>query len=148
MADETVIISSPGLVTWGSGTFGDGSYGGQELSLGLLQGTSTTTADADIFVTGIGLNLTVANNIILTEPQWNNAIERQAIDRVYRIGQLKPVNVYILLLNNSIENWINSIKTHKNVLYNIINGDIDKNMLFDTELTKKNNYHKYVGGIS
>jgi len=55
MADETVIISSPGLVTWGSGTFGDGSYGGQELSLGLLQGTSTVTADANIFVTGTQL---------------------------------------------------------------------------------------------
>ena len=38
MADETVVLSSPGLVTWNSGTFGDGSYGGQELSLGLLQG--------------------------------------------------------------------------------------------------------------
>jgi hypothetical protein len=55
MADETVIISSPGLVTWGSGTFGDGSYGGQELSLGLLQGTTTVTVDANISVTGTQL---------------------------------------------------------------------------------------------
>ena len=92
----------------------------------------------------IGLYLTVANNIILTEPQWNNAIERQAIDRAYRIGQEKTVNVYSLLLNNSIENWINSIKSHKNVLYNIVKGDIDKNELLDTEITKKNDYDRYV----
>ena len=55
MADETVIISSPGLVTWGSGTFGDGSYGGQELSLGLLQGTATTAIDVAVNVTGTQL---------------------------------------------------------------------------------------------
>ncbi len=52
MADETVIISSPGLVTWGSGDFGDGSYGGQALSLGLLQGTATTAIDVAVSVTG------------------------------------------------------------------------------------------------
>jgi len=45
MADVTVIISSPGIVTWGSGNFGDGSYGGQALSLGLLQGTVTVDAE-------------------------------------------------------------------------------------------------------
>ena len=55
MADETVIITSPGLVTWGSGTFGDGSYGGQELSLGLLQGTTTTSIDVEVSVTGTQL---------------------------------------------------------------------------------------------
>jgi hypothetical protein len=55
MADETVIITSPGLVTWGSGTFGDGSYGGQELSLGLLQGTATTSIDVAVGVTGTQL---------------------------------------------------------------------------------------------
>ena len=55
MADETVIITSPGLVTWGSGTFGDGSYGGQELSLGLLQGTTTTSIDVAVSVTGTQL---------------------------------------------------------------------------------------------
>ena len=64
MADETVIISSPGLVTWGSGSFGTASYGGQALSIGLLQGTSTTTADANVFVTGTGLNLTI-NSVTL-----------------------------------------------------------------------------------
>jgi hypothetical protein len=55
MADETVIITSPGLVTWGSGIFGDGSYGGQELSLGILQGTATTSIDVAVSVTGTQL---------------------------------------------------------------------------------------------
>ena len=64
MADETVILSSPGLIAWNSGEFGDPTFGGQALSIGLLQGTSTTTADANISVIGTGLNLTV-NSVAL-----------------------------------------------------------------------------------
>jgi hypothetical protein len=55
MADETVIITSPGLVTWGNGEFGDPSFGGQSLSIGLLQGTATTSIDVTVSVTGTQL---------------------------------------------------------------------------------------------
>jgi len=55
MADETVVLSSPGLVAWDNGEFGDGSYGGLSLSIGLLQGTATTAIDVAVSVTGTQL---------------------------------------------------------------------------------------------
>jgi hypothetical protein len=55
MADETVIITSPGLTTWNSGIFGDGSFGGFELSLGTLQGSVTFSIDSTVSVTGTQL---------------------------------------------------------------------------------------------
>ena len=44
---------------------------------------------------GVGLTLTAANNVIHLQRWWNPAVEDQCTDRVYRIGQLKNVNVYI-----------------------------------------------------
>lgn len=43
---------------------------------------------------GVGLNITEANHVIHYSREWNPAIERQATDRVYRIGQKRNVNVY------------------------------------------------------
>ena len=42
---------------------------------------------------GVGLTLTAANNVIHLERWWNPAVEDQCTDRVYRIGQTKPVTV-------------------------------------------------------
>lgn len=52
---------------------------------------------------GVGLNLVVANKVILVDPWWNPAVEEQAIERVHRIGQKRPVEVWRLIINNSIE---------------------------------------------
>lgn len=43
---------------------------------------------------GVGLNLVGANHIILVEPHWNPQLEAQAADRVYRMGQKKPVQIH------------------------------------------------------
>lgn len=43
---------------------------------------------------GVGLNIVVANHVIHYTREWNPAIENQATNRVYRIGQEKPVTVY------------------------------------------------------
>lgn len=43
---------------------------------------------------GIGLNLIGANHLIFVEPHWNPALELQARDRIYRMGQTKPVTIY------------------------------------------------------
>lgn len=40
-----------------------------------------------------GLNLTAANHCLLCDPWWNPATEDQAIDRIHRMGQLRPVHV-------------------------------------------------------
>jgi len=59
---------------------------------------------------GIGLNLTAADYVIHMDPWWNPAVEDQASDRAHRIGQQRPVTVYRLVANNTIEEKI--VKLH------------------------------------
>ncbi|WP_291530161.1 DEAD/DEAH box helicase [Bacteroides sp. UBA939] len=55
---------------------------------------------------GLGLNLTGANYIIHLDPWWNPAIEQQATDRAYRIGQEQKVTAYHLVSTHTIEEKI------------------------------------------
>lgn len=55
---------------------------------------------------GLGLNLTAADFVIHMDPWWNPAVEDQASDRVHRIGQQRPVTVYRLVAENTIEEKI------------------------------------------
>ncbi len=55
---------------------------------------------------GVGLNLTEADAVIHYDPWWNPAAENQATDRAYRIGQDKPVFVYKLITENTVEEKI------------------------------------------
>ncbi|EGO00039.1 hypothetical protein SERLA73DRAFT_167889 [Serpula lacrymans var. lacrymans S7.3] len=59
----------------------------------------------------LGLNLTVANNVYLW---WQEGIESQAIDRCNRIGQKKPVHVYQLIAENTVESKVIDIQERKN----------------------------------
>lgn len=60
---------------------------------------------------GLGLNLTAANYVIHLDPWWNPAVEQQATDRAYRIGQRNDVTVYHLIAQHTIEEKI--IRLHK-----------------------------------
>jgi len=60
---------------------------------------------------GLGLNLTGANYVIHLDPWWNPAIEQQATDRAYRIGQEQNVTVYHLISAHTIEEKI--LRLHK-----------------------------------
>lgn len=62
---------------------------------------------------GAGLNLTAADCVIHFDPWWNPAVERQASDRVHRIGQEKPVFVYKLIMDDSIESKIQHLQRAK-----------------------------------
>jgi len=62
---------------------------------------------------GVGLNLTAAESVILLEPWWNEAVERQAIDRAHRIGQKNALLVSRYLTPDAIEEKILSIKARK-----------------------------------
>ncbi|GLB37536.1 putative HIRAN [Lyophyllum shimeji] len=64
----------------------------------------------------VGLNLTVANNVYLMDPWWQEGIESQAIDRVNRIGQKKPVHVYQLIAENTVESKVIEIQERKKQL--------------------------------
>lgn len=59
---------------------------------------------------GVGLNLTAADYVIHMDPWWNPAVEDQATDRAHRIGQEKPVTVYRLVAEDTIEEKI--LKLH------------------------------------
>jgi SNF2 family DNA or RNA helicase len=69
---------------------------------------------------GVGLNLTAADTVIHFDPWWNPAVENQATDRAYRIGQDKPVFVYKLIIENSIEEKILEIQKKKAELANAL----------------------------
>ncbi|AEX86097.1 DNA/RNA helicase, superfamily II, SNF2 family [Marinitoga piezophila KA3] len=68
---------------------------------------------------GTGLNITGADYVIHYDPWWNPAVENQATDRVYRIGQNKPVFVYKFITRESIEEKIMKLKEAKEDLYNL-----------------------------
>ena len=77
-----------------------------------------TKGDAQIFLIslkagGVGLNLVEADTVIHYDPWWNPAVENQATDRAYRIGQDKPVFVYKLIVENSIEEQILKLQEKK-----------------------------------
>ncbi|MFK5976597.1 MAG: DEAD/DEAH box helicase [Sulfurovum sp.] len=80
-----------------------------------------TKGDASIFLIslkagGVGLNLVEADTVIHYDPWWNPAVENQATDRAYRIGQDKPVFVYKLIVENSIEEQIIKLQEKKKAL--------------------------------
>jgi SNF2 family DNA or RNA helicase len=55
---------------------------------------------------GTGLNLTAADYVVHLDPWWNPAVEDQASDRAHRIGQQRPVTIYRLIMQDSIEERI------------------------------------------
>ena len=62
---------------------------------------------------GTGLNLTRANHVFHFDRWWNPAVENQATDRVYRIGQQKNVQVYKFVCRGTIEERIDEIIERK-----------------------------------
>jgi SNF2 family DNA or RNA helicase len=80
-----------------------------------------TKGDASIFLIslkagGVGLNLVQADTVIHYDPWWNPAVENQATDRAYRIGQTKTVFVYKLIVENTIEQKILELQTKKQAI--------------------------------
>ena len=65
---------------------------------------------------GLGLNLTSANNVFHFDRWWNPAVENQATDRVYRIGQSKNVQVYKFITVGTLEENIDSLMEEKSKL--------------------------------
>jgi superfamily II DNA or RNA helicase len=62
---------------------------------------------------GTGLNLTAADYVIHMDPWWNPAVEDQASDRAYRMGQKRPVTIYRLVTKATIEEKIVELHQHK-----------------------------------
>lgn len=62
---------------------------------------------------GTGLNLTAADYVIHLDPWWNPAVEDQASDRAHRMGQERPVTVYRLVMEGTIEEQMVSLHSRK-----------------------------------
>lgn len=79
---------------------------------------------------GVGLNLISADTAILYDPWWNPAVEKQAEDRIYRIGQKKKVTVFKLIAAGTIEEKVQTLQETKKKLFDdVIEGnDIPQNI--------------------
>ncbi|GAE35400.1 DEAD/DEAH box helicase [Halalkalibacter akibai] len=65
---------------------------------------------------GVGLNLTSATNVVHYDRWWNPAVENQATDRAYRIGQTKDVTVHKLVTTGTLEERIDRMLVKKQAL--------------------------------
>ena len=88
------------------------------------------TTDVPLFLIslkagGLGLNLTAADYVVHLDPWWNPAIEDQASDRAYRIGQERPVTVYRLIAAGTIEEKIIRLHQNKRSLADALLQDAD-----------------------
>uniref|UniRef100_A0A8D0EN81 Transcription termination factor 2 n=1 Tax=Strix occidentalis caurina TaxID=311401 RepID=A0A8D0EN81_STROC len=65
---------------------------------------------------GIGLNLTGGNHLFLLDMHWNPALEEQACDRIYRVGQQKDVVIHRFVCEGTVEEKIVQLQRRKKVL--------------------------------
>ena len=82
---------------------------------------------------GFGLNLTAADYVVITDPWWNPAAEDQAMGRAHRMGQLRPVTVYRLVTQGTVEEHIVGLHNDKRALAESILGEGDAVSLPSTE---------------
>ncbi len=71
---------------------------------------------------GTGLNLTRADHVVHLDRWWNPAVEEQATDRAYRIGQTRPVQVHRMLMRGTVEERIAELLERKRALADAVLG--------------------------
>ncbi len=87
---------------------------------------------------GTGLNLTAADVVIHYDPWWNVAAQNQASDRAHRIGQQRPVQVYKLIAEGTVEEKITALQHAKQALADaVVHADgLSLSALTDEELLR------------
>ncbi|MEV5343612.1 DEAD/DEAH box helicase [Streptomyces sp. NPDC052676] len=87
---------------------------------------------------GTGLNLTRAEHVVHYDRWWNPAVEAQATDRAYRIGQTRPVQVHRLIAEGTIEDRIAEMLSRKRELADAVlgSGEAALTELSDAELAE------------
>ncbi|MFD5096009.1 DEAD/DEAH box helicase [Amycolatopsis thailandensis] len=85
---------------------------------------------------GTGLNLTRADHVVHYDRWWNPAVEDQATDRAYRIGQTRPVQVHRLIAEGTVEDRIAAMLREKRALADAVlaGGEAALTELTDEEL--------------
>eukprot|EP01124_Arcella_intermedia_P037076 TRINITY_DN9843_c1_g1_i1.p1 TRINITY_DN9843_c1_g1~~TRINITY_DN9843_c1_g1_i1.p1 ORF type:complete len:708 (+),score=160.85 TRINITY_DN9843_c1_g1_i1:26-2125(+) len=69
---------------------------------------------------GLGINLTAADTVIFYDSDWNPTIDSQAMDRAHRLGQTKPVTVYRLITQKTVEERIIVRAKQKSTIQNLV----------------------------
>ncbi|MEU7040833.1 DEAD/DEAH box helicase [Streptomyces varsoviensis] len=87
---------------------------------------------------GTGLNLTRAGHVVHFDRWWNPAVEAQATDRAYRIGQTQPVQVHRLIAEGTVEDRIAGMLARKQALADAVlgSGEAALSELSDAELAE------------
>ncbi|KYQ92395.1 SNF2-related domain-containing protein [Tieghemostelium lacteum] len=102
----------------------DGSVNAEKRQL-LVDRFNESTNKFNVFLLsskagGVGINLIGGNHIVLFDPDWNPAIDQQAMARVWREGQTKPVQIYRLISTGTIEEKIYQRQLMKESISNSI----------------------------
>ncbi|MFF4801272.1 DEAD/DEAH box helicase [Streptomyces sp. NPDC001351] len=102
-----------------------------------FQSGATPVLVLSLKAAGTGLNLTRAGHVIHFDRWWNPAVEEQATDRAYRIGQTQPVQVHRLITEGTVEDRIAEMLESKRALADAILGSGESALteLTDRELT-------------
>ncbi|MEV7454106.1 DEAD/DEAH box helicase, partial [Streptomyces nigra] len=102
-----------------------------------FQSGATPVLVLSLKAAGTGLNLTRAGHVVHFDRWWNPAVEEQATDRAYRIGQTQPVQVHRLITEGTIEDRIAEMLASKRALADAILGTGESALteLTDRELT-------------
>ncbi|QES52759.1 ATP-dependent helicase [Streptomyces venezuelae] len=87
---------------------------------------------------GTGLNLTRASHVVHYDRWWNPAVEEQATDRAYRIGQTQPVQVHRIIAEGTVEDRIAELLERKRALADAVlaGGEAALTELTDAELAE------------
>ncbi|MFD5657145.1 DEAD/DEAH box helicase [Streptomyces hirsutus] len=99
-----------------------------------FQSGATPVLVLSLKAAGTGLNLTRAGHVVHFDRWWNPAVEEQATDRAYRIGQTQPVQVHRLITEGTIEDRIAEMLEAKRALADAILGSGESAL---TELTDR-----------
>ena len=84
-----------------------------------------------IMAGGLGLNLTAGNTVFVMEPQYNPAAEAQAVDRVHRLGQKRPVRTVRFIMGGSFEEKMLELQDKKKKLASLSMDGRDKLQVMD-----------------
>lgn len=79
---------------------------------------------------GVALNLVEASRVFICDPWWNPSIELQAMDRIHRLGQKRPIKITRLIIENSIESRIVQLQDKKTAL---VDSTVGKSTVYDAQ---------------
>ncbi len=80
---------------------------------------------------GVGLNIVSANRVVIFDPNWNPALDLQAQDRSYRIGQRRDVDVYRLLTSGTLEELVYQRQVYKQQQSNVAVDGVEERRYFE-----------------